>query len=347
MMRTIFQLTFLLFATALVTQADRTNLPLTPRNATQTLREAAAAHGLFIGSAINVAAFLNASEPYGATISSQFNLVTAENECKWGSTEKSEGVFTLDACRQLENFTRASGGSFRNHNLCWGNDNPAWLEAYSTNGDSSKLSAALIAHINAMGNAFGTTSYAFDVVNEAVSDSGNAQVLKNNTWYPLLPNYIDIAFIAAKKAAPLAKLFYNDYGGEGMGTKSDKIYNLVADMLKRNIPIDGVGLQMHISVDGFPAFVEVASNIKRLTELGLEVHITEMDVRCNPDSHGNICDATRLQSQAKIYGGMLSACLQYAPKCKSFETWGFTDLHVSVFVFCFDSPVSPLLSYRL
>jgi hypothetical protein len=47
-------------------------------------------------------------------------------------------------------------------------------------------------------------------------------------------------------------------------------------MKQRGIPIDGVGLQMHISVDSYPAFTDVAANIARLGTLGLEVHITEV-----------------------------------------------------------------------
>ena len=100
-----------------------------------------------------------------------------------------------------------------------------------------------------------------------------------------------------------AKLFYNDYGGEGSGVKSDKIYNMVAGFVAGGTPIDGVGLQMHISVDGYPTPQSISDNIKRLVALGLEVHITEMDVRCSG------CTADRLALQAKIYGDILQVCL--------------------------------------
>ena len=72
--------------------------------------------------------------------------------------------------------------------------------------------------------------------------------------------------------------------------------------------------------------------MKRLVALGLEVHITEMDVRCTG------CTAARLDLQAKVYSDILQACLDnVAPTnpngkggCKSFETWGFTDKHTFV-----------------
>jgi endo-1,4-beta-xylanase len=55
-----------------------------------------------------------------------------------------------------------------------------------------------------------------------------------------------------------------------------QVYNMLASMKSRGIPVDGVGLQMHISVDNYPPFADVAWNIARLGALGLEVHITEV-----------------------------------------------------------------------
>ena len=134
-------------------------------------------------------------------------------------------------------------------------------------------------------------------------------------------------------------MFYNEYGAEAAGTiKSDKVYNMVKDFKARGVQIDGVGLQvfipvlypapfephlsqsmlnlhiplilfipmqMHISVDSYPNPMAVAANIQRLGDIGVEVHITEMDVRCtNPT-------AERLALQATIYGHMLEACLKF------------------------------------
>ena len=88
-------------------------------------------------------------------------------------------------------------------------------------------------------------SYCFDVVNEAVIDSNEpTPIFKNTTWYPALPTYVSDAFTYARAANASTRLFYNDYGAEGSGVKSDKVYNLVAGFLKSGVPIDGVGLQM-------------------------------------------------------------------------------------------------------
>ena len=127
----------------------------------------------------------------------------------------------------------------RGHNLCWHTENPSWL----TNGgfNASELRTILQEHIHAVVTHYGARALAWDVVNEALDSNG----LKSSPpWYPAVPDYIDIAFRAARKAGgPGVKLFYNDYSAEGMNSKSDQVYKLVSGMQARGVPIDGVGLQ--------------------------------------------------------------------------------------------------------
>jgi len=95
-----------------------------------------------------------------------------------------------------------------------------------------------------------------------------------------------------------------------------KVYNMVRSMKQGGIPIDGVGLQMHVSTGYYPNANDLGNNIKRLVALGLEVHITEMDVSCSGSSEFN--------TQAQIYGTVLTTCLSI-PGCKSYQSWGMTD----------------------
>src|SRR5688572_27587482 len=87
---------------------------------------------------------------------------------------------------------------------------------------------------------------------------------------------------------------YNDYGGEGMNAKSDRIYEPLRDLLGKGVPVDGVGLQMHISANSRPSHANIAANIRRLASLGLVVHISEMDVRIKKVAGS---DQTRLEVQ--------------------------------------------------
>ena len=109
-----------------------------------------------------------------------------------------------------------------------------------------------------------------------------------------------------------------------MNRKSDQVYALVKGMQERNIAIDGVGLQFHWSLDQHDSLLDVATNMKRLGDLGLLVHITELDIKCVPQNSGRICDSNLLNAQAELYAGILKTCLD-APSCQSFETWGFVD----------------------
>ena len=70
----------------------------------------------------------------------------------------------------------------------------------------------------------------------------------------------------------------------------------------------------------------VAANMRRIGALGLEVHITELDIKCVPEGSTAPCTPNLLNAQAKLYADILATCLA-APSCTSFETWGFTDKH--------------------
>ena len=124
--------------------------------------------------------------------------------------------------------------------------------------------------------------FAWDVVNEALDENGR---VKDSPWYnqPGIglseegTAYIEQAFRWAHEADPKALLFYNDSGGRGAQPQVRRDLRDGERLQRRGVPIDGVGLQMHISqldVDT-AAF---AANIARLTALGLQVHITELDV---------------------------------------------------------------------
>jgi endo-1,4-beta-xylanase len=171
--------------------------------------------------------------------------------------------------------------------------------------------------------------FAWDVVNEAFEADGD---IEPSIWYDS-PGiglkgkgtaYIEQAFIWARAADPKAKLFYNDYDAEGVNKKSDAIYEMLKDFKKRRIPIDGVGLQMHINDYKSHDLSSLAANIKRLAALGLDVHITEMDVALPVDSEGRLLDQGELQRQAEIYRHVMATCLQVR-RCTAFQTWGFTD----------------------
>ncbi len=123
--------------------------------------------------------------------------------------------------------------------------------------------------------------------------------------------YLEQAFRWARKADPKALLFYNDYDAEGLNAKSDAIYAMVKDFKKRGVPIDGVGIQAHIFNLSMKEISSLTANMSRLTALGVQLHITEMDVALPIDVNGV------LLNQADLAGKRTSTASSRRPVCNS------------------------------
>ncbi len=299
-------------------QPSQSPLATAPAIASPTLRSLAQTRNFPIGTAVNIDALRN--EPlYSQTLADQFNMVTPETSMKFDKTEPEPGVFTFGDGDAIVAFARAHNIQVRGHNLVWYRALPAWI----TNGTFTRdqLMTILRDHIMTEVSHYRGAVNIWDVVNEAIDDQGN---LRDNIWLRVIgPDYIDLAFQWAHEADPQALLFYNDYGGEGLGHKSDAIYALLKAMITRGVPVQGVGLQMHVSLDRYPDAQDLLANMKRLAALGLQVQITEMDVEIQGDPRPM---QARLQAEASIYQEVLSTCLAFKP-CTAFVMWGFTDAY--------------------
>jgi endo-1,4-beta-xylanase len=256
-------------------------------------------------------------------------MVEAEDAMKWWVLRPDRAAFDFRQGDEVVRFAEAHQMKVRGHCLVWGRDNPDWL----THGHytTRQLSRLLHEHITRVMKHYAGRVFAWDVVNEALDENG---AVRDSLWYDQ-PGiglsgkgtaYIEQVFRWAHRADPHALLFYNEAEGEGMNRKSDAIYAMVKDFRRRGVPIDGVGLQMHVpTLDAdIPAISSnISSNIARLTGLGLQVHITELDVSLPLDS-GGAPRAEDLTRQAEVYRSIVRACLNN-PGCTAIQTWGFTD----------------------
>jgi endo-1,4-beta-xylanase len=291
--------------------------------AAQSLRKEAEHAGVLIGTAARSSQL--AETAYASTLAREFSMVEAEDAMKWWVLRPDGATYSFDQGDELVRFAQAHQMKVRGHCLVWGRDNPAWL----TDGHLTvrQLSRLLHEYINRVMKHYAGQVFAWDVVNEALDENGN---VRDSLWYnrPGIGSsgkgtaYIEQAFRWARQADPHALLFYNEAEGEGMNRKSDAVYAMVKDFKRRGVPIDGVGLQMHLP--GLAADIPaIAANIARLTTLGVQVHITELDVSLPVESSG-LPRADDLTRQADIYRGIVRACLNSAG-CTAIQTWGFTD----------------------
>src|SRR5579872_181134 len=253
-------------------------LLLTSPTSEPTLRSAAEKSHLLIGTAVRPSLL---SEPaYSETLSREFNMVEPEDAMKWSVVRRDQAAFDFSGADQIVEYARLHNMKVRGHCLVWDHDNPDWLNRGGY--PPQQLNRMLGEHIRTEVGRYAGRVFAWDVVNEALDENGN---LRDSIWYnrPGIglhdkgPAYIEQAFRWAHAADPDALLFYNEAEAEGMNRKSDAVYAMVKDFKQRGVPINGVGLQMHLSSFDFDTSA-LAANISRLTVLGLQVHITELDL---------------------------------------------------------------------
>src|SRR5579863_2188485 len=291
-----------------------------------TLRQAAVARHILVGTAA-ASRFLTEGD-YSSVLGSEFSQLQAENEMKFGPIhprpDSDPNPYNFSGGDALVAFAQAHNMVVRGHTLVWHRQVPDWVT--KGNYTAAQLSKLLKDHIHSVMTHYAAKVYAWDVVNEAFNEDGT---IRHDIWYdqPGIgagqgTEYIEQALRWAHESDPAAKLFYNDYDAEEVNKKSYAIYAMAQDFKKRGVPLDGVGFQTHISPNfDDPAKIDsYAKNLGRFANLGLELHITELDIRLsdsNPES---------LAKQAKLYGEITKLCVEQ-PACKLIQTWGFTDKH--------------------
>jgi len=300
-------------------------------DAAPTLRDAAEKHHLQMGAA---AESLHLSQaPYAATLAREYSALEAADEMKFDRIHPEPDSYNFAGPDALVAFAQTHSMKVRGHVLIWHRALPGWIlvrdwmqiqSGPSPPWTPKALNKVLAEHIATAVRRYRGKIYAWDVVNEPFNEDGS---MRSSIWYekPGIgfagegTKYIEQALIWAHAADPDAKLFVNEYNAETLNQKSDAMYAMAQDFVSRGVPLNGIGLQLHLESD-FNSFDSLRRNIHRLAELGLEVQFTEVDVRLRDDSDSS------LRAQAEIYKDLLDTCLR-EPACTLFQTWGFTDMY--------------------
>lgn len=285
-------------------------VPLTTAHAASTLHQLAAAKGKYFGSATDNPELTDA--PYVAILGSEFGVITPGNTMKWDTIEPTQGQFNYAKGDDVVSLAQSHNQLVRGHTLVWHSQLPGWVSSLP----SSQVQAAMENHITQEATHYKGKLYSWDVVNEPFNEDGT---FRADAFFNAMGSaYIADALRTAHAADPAAKLYINDFNIDGVGAKSDAMFTLVQSLKAQGVPLDGVGIQGHLAIQfGFPTNMQ--QNLQRFADLGLDVAITELDVRMQLPR-----DATKDATQATYYTNVVKACLAVT-RCVGMTLWDYTD----------------------
>jgi endo-1,4-beta-xylanase len=288
------------------------------------LRELAERRGILIGGAVD-ARCLREDAAYRALLAREFSAVTHENAMKFEPLRPTRDAYLFDDADAIVAFAEEHRMAVRGHTLVWHEQLPAWLTKSVSSPTEAR--AILADHIQTVVGRYRGRILAWDVVNEILPPW---PVLPHSSYWlrTIGPEVVDLAFRLAHEADPDARLFLNEIAADGLGWKSDRLYRLVSDLLERGVPIHGVGFQMHRAVAWPPKPDSLAANFRRFADLGLEIHITEMDMRLYRFFLEWVFGsrAASAEAQVRIYREAMEAVVAI-PSVRLFATWGATDAY--------------------
>ncbi|KAJ5662577.1 uncharacterized protein N7477_010193 [Penicillium maclennaniae] len=276
---------------------------------------AVAAGKVYFGSATDNPELTDTAYVKQLSNTDDFGQITPGNSQKWDATEPSQNVFTFTQGDTIANLAEANGQKLRCHNLVWHSQLPSWVT--SGTWTNATLIAVMKNHITNLVTHYKGQCYAWDVVNEALNDDGT---YRESVWYETIGEaYIPIAFAAAAAIDPNVKLYYNDYNIEYSGPKSAAAQKIVKLVQSYGVKIDGVGLQSHFIVGSTPSKSAQAANMAAFTALGVDVAITELDIRMTLPSTSAL-----LSQQSTDYANTVGACME-TNRCVGITIWDWTD----------------------
>ena len=303
---------------------QRVNRPRTPKLPDPPLKELAAKRNIQLG---NFAILNHLNEkPYTDILTSQFEFALADNAPNWyftdGGLRPTRTTYNFKQMDEVISFAQRNGMPVQAHHYLWGEEK--WLPEWLKEGNFSKAELYQIMqdHIMTVGAHYKGQIREWTVVNEVFTR--NEHLFGLSDWWTDNTGgieYIDQAFRWARQADPNAKLILNDFYNESINTTSNAMYEYAKGAIARGVPIDGIGMQMHIDGTHPPMKEEVKANMNRFSDLGLGIYVTEFDVNMNDlktDASG------KDQVAGGIYYEMLRACIE-ANNCHSFAYLGITD----------------------
>ncbi len=284
-----------------------------------------------IVSASKLASGSASNQTFKEVLNRDYNSITAENDMKMTNIFIGPDNFDFSDGDAIVAYAKANGMRVHGHALIWHPNYaiPDWLENFDGTDEEfeshiKNYIKTTVAHFaeekDENGNSIVT---GWDVVNEYF-DGGN---IRSTLFTQRMgQNYIDKIFQWAREADPNVSLFYNDYNVAGETAKRNAILSMVSRFQNNDIPIDGVGMQMHLSI-AWPSQDEITQAITDVANSGLLVHISELDIGVNPDDDIANLTVSRAQEQEELYEHVSSGYSSIVPDAQQYgiTIWGVRD----------------------
>ena len=299
----------------------------------------------FIGAALSADQISGREPDATALVKKHFNSITPENVLKWEEVHPEPDRYNFEVPDQYVAFGQEHGMHIIGHTLVWHYQTPGWIfrdESGERLGREALLERMRDHIFTVMGRYRGRI-HGWDVVNESVMADGS---FRKSGWFEIIgEDYVEKAFEFALQADPHAELYYNEYDYE-YHPKRERVIQLVRNLQKKGIRVDGVGIQGHWFVD-VPRIEEIEACLLALSELKVKLMITELDIGVLPFCHldspvtdisafdadtqvklnpypSGLPDAVQ-ENQAKRYSELFSLFRKHRDKLDRVTFWGVHD----------------------
>jgi len=265
---------------------------------------------LLVGTAVG-AEELAGDADLRALLARNARVITPENELKFVRVHPEPDRYDFAPADAVVAFAEQHGAQLRGHTLAWHNQLPEWV----ADAPVAARRDILREHIQAVVGRYRGRIAQWDVVNEPLDDDAR---FRESPWYEAMgPGYIADAFRWAHEADPDAALYLNDYNVEDVCEKSDAYEALIRALRADDVPIHGFGVQGH-RIAGDPP-TSMSANLQRFAALGLDVALTEVDVRLRLPA-----DDESRRIQQRDFTALFDAAMS-EPACTAFVVWGISD----------------------
>ncbi|RDB25915.1 Endo-1,4-beta-xylanase A [Hypsizygus marmoreus] len=250
----------------------------------------------------------------------EFNQLTPGNSMKWDATEGTQGTFTFTKADQIVTLAQQNGQLIRGHTCVWHSQLPSWVTA--GNFDASTLTSIIQTHTtNVVGHFKGKITMTsplqtvgmLSMVGHQWTIDHHSPTRVSDPLSSPLPFKLPVPQILQQNSTSTTITSM----AVGTGAKSTAMVNLVKSLKASGVPIDGVGIQAHLIVGQVPSTIQ--ANIAQFAALGVEVAITELDIRMTLPA-----TAALLEKQKKDYQTVIAAC-KAVSDCIGVTIWDYTD----------------------